>query len=159
MLLSFQFIKSNNGLKKQNAILKLEKEQLSANLITYDNLNSLTLETLENRLAKKDNLLIYISNSKCADCSFFSSTLNKEIKENQYLRNSLYLVDVTKLHDNKKEWLQFKQKYQFDQTPAFLLFKNGKIKSVIQWDENNGLSPSSFHDWLEKNNLNTKEEG
>ncbi|MRI76217.1 thioredoxin, partial [Enterococcus mundtii] len=48
-------------------------------------------------------------------------------------------------------WAEFKLKYGFDQTPAFILFKNGKVNSMIQWDEKKGLSSDSFHRWLEEN--------
>ena len=33
----------------------------------------------------------------------------------------------------------------------FALFKNGKVNSMIQWDEKKGLSSDSFHRWLEEN--------
>lgn len=65
--------------------------------------------------------------------------------------STLYLVEISRLHRNKKKWTEFKLKYGFDQTPAFILFKNGKVNSMIQWDEKKGLSSDSFHRWLEEN--------
>jgi hypothetical protein len=40
--------------------------------------------------------------------------------------------------------MDFKRKYGFSQSPAFLLFKNGKIQSMIEWFEQKGLSPEEF---------------
>ncbi|HAP5503538.1 TPA: thioredoxin, partial [Enterococcus faecalis] len=93
---------------------------------------------------------VYIGNSECADCSTFSKNLKNEVN-NFPLKNSLYLVEISRLHRNKKKWTEFKLKYGFDQTPAFILFKNGKVNSMIQWDEKKGLSSDSFHRWLEEN--------
>lgn len=148
-LLFFQ-IKVNRELKAKNTTLSLEKEVLKTNNDTYEYLNSLTVESFEKKISNKNDLLVYIGNSECSDCSFFSKTLKNEV-ETFPLKNSLYLVDITKLHQNTKDWVKFKKKYGFEQTPAFLLFKGGKVKSMIQWNEKKGLSPQSFHNWLTLN--------
>ena len=145
------FLYSNNReLKKANTMLQLEKQVLIDNTDSFEYLNSITVDTFENRIKNKEDIFVYIGNSECADCSTFSKNLKNEVN-NFPLKNSLYLVEISRLHRNKKKWTEFKLKYGFDQTPAFILFKNGKVISMIQWDEKKGLSSDSFHRWLEEN--------
>ncbi|WP_373193075.1 DUF6568 family protein [Enterococcus sp. RIT-PI-f] len=150
VIIMFVLLRDNTELKRENSTLELEKQVLIDNTDTYEYLNSITIDNFENKVKNKENILVYIGNSLCSDCSKFSKTLKDEV-ENFPLKNSLYLVEITNLHKNKKQWLAFKERYGFDQTPAFILFEKGEIKTMIQWNEKSGLSPESFHKWLEEN--------
>lgn len=152
LLISLSLFQENKKLKVTNNDLKVEKEILTNNLESYELLNSMTVDNFEDRVNSKQNLFVYISNRECSDCSTFSKSLKDEI-ESSNIKNSLYLVDIQKLHQDKDNWLKFKKRYNIQQTPAFLLFEEGKVKSVIQWDENKGLSSESFHDWIDVNKL------
>lgn len=141
---------NNNSQEKKIENLENEKQILVSNTATFAYLNSLTVDSFEKRVNSGDSLFVYIGNSECPDCSFFSKTLEHEVKTFP-LSDSLYFVDGRTLHQNENKWLAFKEKYHFDQTPAFLLFSKGKEVSVIQWDEKNGLSEEEFHSWLIEN--------
>ncbi|HGE7610171.1 thioredoxin family protein [Bacillus thuringiensis] len=150
-LLSIFFLyRENTVLKRNNSTLEIEKQIVIDNTGSYDYLNSITVDSFEKRIKNGDDIFVYIGNSQCSDCSFFSKILEKEVKTFP-LKDSLYLVNISNIHQDKNRWLAFKKKYGFDQTPAFLLFQQGKVKSMIQWDEKNGLSEEIFHNWLEEN--------
>lgn len=144
------FYKENTILIRKNDTLKLEKQVIMDNTKSYSYLNSITVNSFENKIKNKKNLFVYIENAKCSDCSFFSKILEKEVV-NFSIKDSLYLVDISELHKEKYRWLAFKKKYKFNQTPSFLLFQKGEIKGMIQWDEKKGLSEVDFHHWLEEN--------
>ncbi|PYE95690.1 thioredoxin family protein [Bacillus sp. 196mf] len=150
-LLSIFFLyRENTVLKRNNSTLEIEKQIVIDNTGSYDYLNSITVDSFEKRIKNGDDIFVYIGNSQCSDCSFFSKILEKEVKTFP-LKDSLYLVNISNIHQDKNRWLAFKKRYGFDQTPAFLLFQQGKVKSMIQWDEKNGLSEEIFHNWLEEN--------
>lgn len=157
MIVLFLFEK-NRELEEANSTIKMEKQILSDNISSFEYLNSLTIDSFEKKVAEGDDLFVYIGNSECSDCSIFSKTLKKEV-ETFPLKNSLYLVEISSIHSDNKRWLDFKKKYNFEQTPAFLLFKNGEIKSMIEWTEQEGLSSEAFHNWLKSNESVIKELG
>lgn len=150
LIICFNLLKENKQLKATNNDLNIEKEILTNNLESYDLLNSITVDNFEDRVTNKQDLFVYVSNSECSDCSTFSKTLKHEI-ESSNIKNNLYLVNIQKLHQDKENWLKFKRKYNIHQTPAFLLFEEGKLKSMIEWDEKKGLSSEAFHKWLDMN--------
>lgn len=146
----FFLLSENKELRTNNSALAIEKQVVVDNTDTYGYLNSITVDSFEKKVRDGDNLFVYIGNSVCTDCSVFSETLKNEV-ENFPLKHSLSLVEISGIHPDKKRWLDFKSKYGFDQTPSFLLIQNGKVTSMIEWDENDGLSSETFHSWLEEN--------
>jgi|GEM_PF-1999095 len=159
LVIMFFLFEKNKELEKANSTLKIEKQILSDNTSAFEYLNSLTIDSFEKRVAEGDDLFVYVGkNSECNDCSIFSKTLKKEV-ETFPLKNSLYFVEISSIHSDKERWLDFKKRYGFNQTPAFLLFQNGEIKSMIEWTEQDGLSSEAFHNWLERNESFIKQLG
>ena len=58
------FLYSNNReLKKANTMLQLEKQVLIDNTDSFEYLNSITVDTFENRIKNKEDIFVYIGNS------------------------------------------------------------------------------------------------
>lgn len=150
VVLSLFLIQTNHTQKDEIKALENEKQVLIDNNDTFNYLNSLTIESFEQKVKSGEELFVYIGNSECPDCSFFAKTLEKEVKTFP-LSNALYFVNGRELRQDKTKWLNFKKRYQFEQTPAFLIFSKGQLLSIIQWSEKSGLSDTEFHDWLLKN--------
>lgn len=147
---SLFLLNDNNQLKKENNTLQIEKQIIADNSETFEYLNSITLENFNKKVDRKEDIFVYIGNSECSDCSNFSKILKKEVEEFP-LKESLYLLNITKFHNQTSKWLEFKEQFHFNQTPAFLIIQDGKTKSIIEWDKNKGLTQKQFHAWLEKN--------
>lgn len=120
-------------------------------------LNTLTVESFNKKVEKgKNTIFVYIGNGNCSDCSFFDPILIKNLK-NRKIINFVYYVDCEYLHKKRKEWYSFKKKYNFDQTPCLMLFKNGKRVSKLEWIPEKGISEHKLVSWLDENSKLIKE--
>lgn len=130
---------------------KNEIKEYRYSLTTYRYLNSLTVNSFEQKINKKNNVTFaYIGNNECSDCSFFFPTLKKTLV-NKKLTDNIFYVNAQFLHRNKRSWLAFKKRYHFSQTPCLILFKNKKIISKLEWNPEKGIPESELNSWLEKN--------
>lgn len=120
-------------------------------------LNTLTVESFNTKVKKQKNtIFVYIGNGECSDCYFFDPVLIKTL-ENKKLVNYIYYIDCQNLHKKKKEWQNFKTKYNFDQTPCLMIFKKGKRLSKLEWIPKKGISENKLISWLDKNSELIKE--
>ncbi|MGL9891901.1 DUF6568 family protein [Enterococcus mundtii] len=126
--------------------LQIEKN----NVQIYQDIISYPINTFENKVSNGDLMFVYMGNLECSDCSAFYPIFKEKFKEFN-LENKLSYIECSYLRTNKSEWLKFKEKYGFSQTPAFIIYKNSKILSNIEWDNNNGLNEVSFSTWLSEN--------
>lgn len=130
---------------------KKEIKEYRYGLATYKYLNSLTVNSFERKINRKNDVTFaYIGNNECSDCSFFFPTLKRTLV-NKKLINNIFYVNVEFLHRNKSSWLGFKKRYNFNQTPCLILFKNKKIISKLEWNSERGISERELNSWLEKN--------
>lgn len=145
LILSCYFYKINH--------LETEKNQYKNGLISYKNLNSLTVNSFVKRISrKKDITFAYIGNRECSDCSFFFPQLLNTLKKTK-LQNNIFYINVEYLHKNQNRWYKFKKKYQFDQTPCLMIFKNGKRIAKLEWNPRTGIPKNKMYSWLEKYRL------
>ena len=147
ILLSVTITKTQrNKLNQIEKSLQIEK----TNVQIYQDIISYPIEFFENKVANGDLMFVYMGNLECSDCSIFYPIFKEQFNKFE-LENKLAYVECSHLRTNKNEWLNFKEKYGFLQTPAFIIYENSKIVSSIEWDDNNGLNEASFSAWLSEN--------
>ncbi|MEI5994340.1 DUF6568 family protein [Candidatus Enterococcus mansonii] len=146
ILAGVTILSEKNKVKQVNESLKIEQ----TNIEIYQDVVSFPLETFEYKFSKGDLMLVYMGNFECSDCSTFSPVFKEKFKKHN-LKNKLIYVECSYLRSNKSEWLKFKEKYSFKQTPSFIIYKNSSILSSIEWDDVNGLNEETFDNWLLEN--------
>lgn len=62
-------------------------------------------------------------------------------------------VNVSSVHKNDKEWQEYKRRFGIEGTPSFVFYKNGVQSSFLDYERDNGITTSTFENWLKKNNL------
>ena len=144
----------NNYLYISNKKYKLEILKVKSEISeTYEYLNSLTLVNFQEKVRNGQEFYVYIGRPDCGDCSLFEPMF-KRIVESYNLYDDIYYLNIKKFREeNQEEWETFKRKYGFTQTPAIIHFLGGNNISIIEWDEEKGLSEKRFIDWLKENNL------
>ena len=65
----------------------------------------------------------------------------------------IYNVKNYRESNTEETWQNFKRKYGFTQTPAILIYQDGNLKSMIEWDSEEGLSKERLVEWLTYNNI------
>ncbi|MGC6768227.1 thioredoxin family protein [Enterococcus sp. LJL128] len=118
-----------------------------SNRLIFKDLISYPVQSFEKKVDSEDLVFAYIGNAECPDCSIFYPVLEQKMREYQ-LANKLFYVEGSYLREDKEKWLAFKEKYEFMQTPAFIIYKEQKVVSKIEWDASEGLSEESFESWL-----------
>lgn len=121
------------------------------NSVVNSKLSTLTIATFEKRVNKNKGIsFIYLGNGQCSDCSVFSPILLRSLRKKRMLEYIFY-VDAEQLHKDKNNWLKFKRKYDFDQTPCLMLFKDGNRISKLEWNIKEGISEKKLSRWLNNN--------
>lgn len=118
----------------------------------YEHLTGLSINDFEARVASGQRIVVYFGRPDCGDCLAFEPTFTSLIEELD-LGEKMYYVNVKwKREESTHAWNAFKEKYQFTQTPAFVVYEHGKQVSIIEWSTK-GLPKSDLKLWFEKNGL------
>lgn len=59
-------------------------------------------------------------------------------------------VNVSLVHKNDKDWQEYKRRFEIEVTPSFVFYKNGIQSSVLDYERDNGITTSTFENWLKK---------
>lgn len=113
----------------------------------YDHFDSITLDTFQNKIKNKEAFIVYVGRPSCSDCELLDDRLISDSKKNEDIKKILYL-NISSIHDDKKNWENFKKNYMIEGTPAFISFNQGKLVSTCSWTEDDGFDYNSFIDWL-----------
>lgn len=135
---------------EKNNVVSQDLEASQSSVLIYNDIASYPTSILDSKIKNGNKYLIFFGNGECGDCSTFYPILKKEIARYNIQRKIIY-VNGEFLHKDKKKWEEFKKKYSFSQTPAFVLFDNGKVVSKIEWDSGNGLSEKKIDHWIVRN--------
>lgn len=118
----------------------------------YFDLNSLTAENFEAKVARGDTFYAYIGRPSCGDCNAFEPMFKGYIRQYQ-LNDKIYYVNVHKLNLNKPAWTAFKARYGLSGTPVLAKYGKGKQINKLDFEENQGISPEALEKWLKLNRL------
>lgn len=118
----------------------------------YFDLNSLTVENFETKVARGDTFYAYIGRPSCGDCNAFEPMFKRYIHQYR-LNDKIYYVNVHKLNLNKPAWTAFKARYGLSGTPVLAKYSKGKQINKLDFEENQGISPEALEKWLKLNRL------
>lgn len=144
-------VRLSMDIKKGNIKLENCNKNVSK---TYEYLDSMTVASFENAVAKGESMVVYIGRPDCPDCNFFEPMFYQIIDQYQ-LKEKIKYINVKSFKENNTQdtWLQFKSTYGFTQTPAIIRYENGKVKDMVEWSDKDGLSETRLKDWLISNQL------
>lgn len=153
LIVLFVSLAFNIHFKSENKKISREVSNLKKNTSDlYEYLNSITVTKFKEKIDSSDDFYAYIGRPDCGDCILFEPTFISTI--NKYkLNNKILYMNVKKLRENQNEWVKFKKKYGFTQTPVIIHFSQGKNISFVEWDTEKGLPQNKLVDWFQKNNL------
>ena len=118
----------------------------------YFELDSLTVDSFQAKVARGDTFYAYIGRPSCGDCQSFEPIFKRYIHEHR-LNGKLYFVNVHFLQQDKVQWTAFKQQYQFKGTPTLAKYSRGKLVNKLDYEENDGITTQDIEKWLAKNKL------
>ncbi len=113
-------------------------------------------DDLEHYLLDNSTTVIYMCTANKDACRLFERDFKKLLKMEEYNDQLVYL-NLTDL-DQEKFVKEFNDKYNYKiklttNYPAFVLFDEGKIKKIIQGDEENKLTVTKVRQFLEANEI------
>ncbi|MBO0441852.1 DUF6568 family protein [Candidatus Enterococcus ikei] len=136
---AFTYYKYNQAMltsqKKEEQLNELEQS-----VDIFAQLDSITPEHFENKVAAKDEVLVYIGRPDCIDCNLFDLLLLNYLNQNKEIKNKLVYLNVAALRKSDKEWARFKEKYEVKYTPTIALYIDGKQKRKAQWTPDKPLT-------------------
>ena len=130
---------------------KYEKCSLNTSSV-YSYLDSITEKSFEERVLNGEKVVVYIGRPDCNDCIYFEPILQYVVEKNNISLEIKYLNAKIIREKGEKYWNEFKQKHNFTQTPAILIYDQGKCIDMIEWSPE-GLSYDELLKWLQKNNI------
>ena len=103
-------------------------------------------EELNHVVVDNQKAIVYMCNAKSVSCRTFEKRFKKLILNNDYQYDIIYL----NLSESENFSERFNQKYKFkkelkEKYPAFVVFEDGKVKSILQKDK---LSVEDVKDFL-----------
>lgn len=115
-----------------------------------DSLGGIRLENLDVTLDATTGINVYFGRSNCSDCSLFDRSLIDLLQSDSSYR--LFYVDLEEYHlsASKDDWTEFKDRYNFSETPAIVRFENGKKIDIIQQNGDQGISMMELKSFLLK---------
>ncbi|WP_430603423.1 hypothetical protein IGJ02_000878 [Enterococcus sp. DIV0724b] len=129
---AFTYYKCNQAMltsqKKEEQLNELEQS-----VDIFAQLDSITPEHFKNKMASKEEMLVYIGRPDCSDCNLFDLLLLNYLDQNKDVKNKLVYLNVAALRKSDKEWAMFKEKYEVKYTPTIALYIDGKQKRKAQW--------------------------
>lgn len=85
----------------------------------------ITIETLAEKIEKKESCIVFIGAESCTHCKDYKTTINEVIKDYPI---TIYYIDVDKL--SKEEQDKLNQIARYKATPTTVFIKNGKEEST-----------------------------
>lgn len=113
-------------------------------------------DDLEHYVLDNPTAVIYMCTAKDDNCRIFEKDFKKLLKKRDYNNEIIYL-NLSDL--NQDEFIEsFNNKYNYKiklttHYPAFVLFEDGKVVSVLQGSENKPLTLSKVKQFLELNEI------
>ena len=130
-----------------------QAEKLKVPVIEGDLLEIYSTD-LEHYVMDNPTTIIYMCTANDDKCRTFERDFKKLLKKNNYNEEIIYL-NLTDL-DQDEFVKEFNNKYDYKvklttDYPAFVLFENGKVRSVLQGSKDKKLSISKVKEFLELN--------
>ena len=119
-------------------------------------LQEIVYDDLEHYILENPSAAIYMCVSQDNVCRDFEKSFSKYVNK-KALNNSIIYLNLTGL--DKDEFINsFNEKYNFETPltgnyPAFVIFKDGKVDSVLQGTDNAPVTLSKVESYLELNNI------
>lgn len=118
-------------------------------------------EDLEHYVADTPSTIIYLCTANDDECRNFEKDFKKFITKNDITDEIVYL-NLTNV-DNSQFISEFNQKYQYKMKlngkyPAFVVFQDGEISSVLQGSKNKKITISKVQNFIELNLYEEEEE-
>ena len=124
--------------------------------VIRDSLMEIGNGDLEHYILDNPTAVIYMCTAKDEECRTFEKDFKKLLKKRDYNNEIIYL-NLSDL--NQEEFVQsFNDKYNYKiklttHYPAFVLFEDGKVVSVLQGNKNKKLTVSKVKQFLELNEI------
>lgn len=117
-------------------------------------LSEINSEDLDHYVVDIPSVIVYICTSYDDNCRNFERDFKKYINKND-LHDSIVYLNISDV-DQKQFADDFNNRYNYKvklngNYPAFVSFKDGKVDSILQSDENKKLSISKVDSFLELN--------
>lgn len=119
-------------------------------------LSEIYKEDLEHYIWDNPTAIIYMCTANDDTCRTFERSFKKLLQKKDY-RNQIIYLNLTDV--NQDEFVnEFNKKYSYKTNlttnyPAFVLFEDGKIKSILQGKNNKSLEISKVKQFLELNEI------
>lgn len=138
--------------KNHNEVAYLKKllvEEQTKYPPIYNVIDSMTLKNFEDKIEKKEDVIVYVGRPSCSDCTKFEPKFIQML-ENKKLTSYIVYLNVAELRKNEQKWDEFKEKFGIEYTPTIARFSLGKIVDKVNWTPENGTDIDEFDYFLSK---------
>lgn len=118
----------------------------------YFLLDSLTVDSFKEKVARGETVYAYIGRPSCGDCNAFELQFKQLIKQHQ-LSGKIYFVNVHFLQQDKPNWLAFRQQFHLSGTPVLAKYSKGQLVNKWDFEEHGSLKIQDVEKWLKSNQL------
>lgn len=137
-------------------LYKIEKEETERIPIIRDSLREILYSDLDHYILDNPTSVIYMCAANEDSCRTFEKKFKKLLLKKEYSEEIIYL-NLTDI--NKEEFIKsFNEKYPYksglkDYYPIFVVFEDGKIKSILQGGIKKELTISKVKVFFELNEI------
>ena len=137
-------------------IYKVNEEENLKIPVIRDSITEIYLEDLEHYVLDTPITVIYICTADNEKCRSFEKSFKKLLRKKDY-RDQIIYLNVTDI-DQDSFISEFNQKYPYKNQittnyPAFVLFEDGVVESVLQSKNNKSLTINKVKNFLDLNEI------
>ena len=137
-------------------IYKIQKEEQQKIPILRDVILEIYKDDLEHYVMDNSTSVIYMCTTMENNCQTFEKSFKKLLQKNNYNDEIIYL-NLTDL-DQEEFVKEFNKEYSYKMElttnyPAFVLFEDGKIKTILQGNSKKPLTIDKVKNFLELNEI------
>ena len=118
----------------------LKKKQRNQQEINYSNIQTITIDELEQKVANKENFIALIASQTCYHCITFEPIANEVFQSKNKI---LYRLNITSMSED--EITRLRNYYPFTSTPTILSIKEGAVSTYIEGSQDE----STFSSWVD----------
>lgn len=137
-------------------IYKVYDEEQKKVPVIHGELSEIYQDDLDHLILENPTVVIYMCTSNDLVCRDFEKNFIKLLKKNDYNNEIIYLnltdQDIDSFISNFNSIYPYKVKLTKNY-PSFVLFEDGKIKSILQGNDKKKLSISKVKQFLELNEI------
>ena len=130
----------------QKTLAESLSEVYSENYFHFD---SITVDSFKEKVASGEEFVVLITRPNCPNCARLERPFI-QLVERKGIADKIYHLNIVLLRRDADAWALFKETYEFEGTPTYARFADGKLVSNVGWTYDVNIEYDMVERWVEE---------